>query len=132
MLDLGGIPLHAERRTMRDPLILGGGPCTQNPEPMALFVDALVTGDGEPSLPRICDLWLRIKEEYRDREGLKQGEAGRQQRAEALAQLAATMPCCYVPRFYEPEYCGGRVAALNRTRGDVPETIANVSPISSL
>ncbi|MCP5102742.1 MAG: hypothetical protein GY950_05165, partial [bacterium] len=40
-----------------------------------------------------------------------------------LAEIARQLPFCYVPRFYEPEYCDGRVIALNRTRNDVPETI---------
>ena len=64
MLDLGGIPLHGDERTMADPLVIGGGPCAQNPEPMAPFIDLFVTGDGEPSLPRICDMWLALKREF--------------------------------------------------------------------
>ena len=62
MLDLGGIPIHATERTLNDPLIVVGGPCTQNPEPVAPFIDIAVTGDGEPSLPIICDAWLRWKD----------------------------------------------------------------------
>ena len=62
MLDLGGIPIHAEERTAADPLIVAGGPCAQNPEPLAPFIDVFVTGDGEPSLPRICEVWRELKE----------------------------------------------------------------------
>jgi radical SAM superfamily enzyme YgiQ (UPF0313 family) len=51
MLDLGGIPLRGTNRTMADPLVIAGGPCAQNPEPVAPFIDVFVTGDGEPSLP---------------------------------------------------------------------------------
>jgi radical SAM family uncharacterized protein len=123
MLDLGRIPLHAQQRTMHDPLVIAGGPCGQNPEPLARFIDGLVTGDGEPSLPRICDLWLQQKDQLRQQQGLREGEAGRRQREQVLARMAAQFPFFYVPRFYEPEYCDGRLAALNRTRGDVPETI---------
>ena len=65
MLDLGRIPLHSEERTLDDPLILAGGPCAQNPEPLAPFIDVFVTGDGEPSLPEICDKWLDLKSRYR-------------------------------------------------------------------
>jgi radical SAM family uncharacterized protein len=122
MLDLGGIPLHSERRTMQDPLVIGGGPCAQNPEPLAPFIDVFVTGDGEPSLPRICQLWLELKEEAR-REGLSDGLAGMRQRERALAHVASSLPFCYVPRFYEPEYCEGKFIGLNRIRQDVPETI---------
>ncbi|MEM8678899.1 MAG: TIGR03960 family B12-binding radical SAM protein [Planctomycetota bacterium] len=123
MLDLGRIPLHNSERTLKDPLIIGGGPCTQNPEPMAEFIDVFVTGDGEPSLPLICDKWMEVREELATREGLADGEQGQRQRQEALAQIAITLPFCYVPCFYEPEYRAGRYVALNRTRSDVPETI---------
>ncbi|RMF44356.1 MAG: TIGR03960 family B12-binding radical SAM protein [Planctomycetota bacterium] len=123
MLDLGGIPLRARQRTMADPLILAGGPCAQNPEPMAEFIDCFVTGDGEPALPVICDLWLELREAAREKGGWLQGEAGRQQRTEALAEIARRLPYAYVPRFYEPEYQDGRIVALNRLRSDVPETI---------
>ena len=123
MLDLGGIPLHAERRTLSDPLVIAGGPCAQNPEPMAQFIDLFVTGDGEPSLPAICSRWL----ELRDREWADNGhlsdELGQQQRAEVLAAIARELPFCYVPRFYHPEYHEGRQVRLNRVRVDVPETI---------
>ena len=52
------------------------------------------------------------------------GAEGRRQRAEALAIVAKTIESAYVPRFYQPEYANGRIVALNRTRDDVPETIA--------
>ncbi len=119
MLDLADIPLHTSDRTMEHPLVIAGGPCAQNPEPMAPFIDVFVTGDGEPSLPRICDLWLQLKTEL----GTGQGRGGAQQREEALLQLAAQYPFCYVPRFYEPEYRQGRQVALNRLRPEVGETI---------
>jgi len=122
MLDLGGIPLRSTGRTMSDPLIIAGGPCAQNPEPIAPFIDLFVSGDGEPSLPAICDLWLQLKEDCAS-DGLQQGRAGEAQREEALAEIARTLPFCYVPRFYEPEYQDGRQVALNRLRTDVPETI---------
>ena len=123
MLDLGGIPIRANKRTMADPLILAGGPCAQNPESMAEFIDVFVTGDGEPALPLICDLWLELRNAAKENGGWLQGEAGVKQREEALAELATRLPFAYVPRFYEPEYRDGRIIALNRSRGDVPETI---------
>ncbi|MCA9166330.1 MAG: TIGR03960 family B12-binding radical SAM protein [Planctomycetales bacterium] len=131
MLDLGGIPLRAEDRTLADPLILAGGPCAQNPEPMAKFIDAFVTGDGEPSLPEICQNWLKFRQQLIDSEGLADGEAGQRQRAEVLAQLAASVTYCYVPRFYEPEYNDGRFIGFRVTRDDVPDTI-QPSVITSL
>lgn len=124
MLDLGGIPLHAAERTMADPLVIAGGPCAQNPEPLAAFIDLFVSGDGEPALPLICQWWLELKEQCRTRSGFATGAAGRAEREEMLAQLAAKLPFAYAPRFYEPEYyADGTLAALNRTRSEVPETI---------
>ncbi len=125
MIDLGGIPLEAADRTMADPLVLGGGPCCQNPEPMAEYFDVMITGDGEPVLPLVCDLWLELKNKVRLEDGsFATGEVGRKQREDALAIVAQKIESAYVPRFYQPEYAGGRIAALNRTRTDVPETIA--------
>ncbi|MCA9134556.1 MAG: hypothetical protein KDA45_15410, partial [Planctomycetales bacterium] len=76
MLDLGGIPLRTSQRTMADPLVIAGGPCAQNPEPMAEFIDCFVIGDGEPALPQICDLWLELRNAARERGGWLGGEAG--------------------------------------------------------
>jgi len=122
MLDLGGIPLRSQSRTLNDPLIVAGGPCAQNPEPIAPFIDVFVTGDGEPSLPVICDLWMELKQQFQLAQDVSP-EVSRRQREEALVVLAQRLPFAYVPRFYEPEYRDGRFAALNRTRCDVPETI---------
>ena len=47
ILDLSGIPLHATQRTEDDPIIIGGGPCTYNPEPIADFFDIFYMGEGE-------------------------------------------------------------------------------------
>jgi len=120
ILDLGRIPLHGEQRSMADPLVIAGGPCAQNPEPMAPFIDVFVTGDGEPSLPKICDLWLDLKAKCRTGGGvaagdlgagdLAAGDAGREERERMLAHLAAALPFCYVPRFYGPEPPGDGAA----------------------
>jgi radical SAM family uncharacterized protein len=89
MLDLGGIPLSAAQRTLDHPLVIAGGPCAFNPEPMAEFIDLFVLGDGEEMLPRVCQAWI----ELRDRLG---------NRDEALVRLAAELPHVYAPRFYAP------------------------------
>ncbi len=107
MLNLGGIPLTAESRSMADPLILAGGPCAANPEPMARFIDAFILGDGEDALPAACDLWLELR-----RTGLD--------RTAALARLAAALPYVYVPRFYEPQFDDqGRPAGLRPLRDNL-------------
>ena len=111
MLELAGIPLAAEERTLEHPLVIAGGPCVVNPEPMARFIDLFVLGDGEESLPEVCDGWLRLKQSGGDRETI-------------LAQMAARLPYVYVPRFYRPQYdAGGRPAAVRPVRPDVPEAI---------
>ncbi len=110
---------------MADPLLLAGGPCCQNPEPMADYFDVMVIGDGEPVLPTICDLWLGLRDQYRRGDGsFASGKEGRWQREQALAEIAKGIESAYVPRFYTPEYAAGRIAVMNRTRPDVPETIA--------
>src|SRR5262249_54987363 len=112
MLDLGGIPLHARDRTMQHPLIIAGGPGAQNPEILAPFVDLFIIGDGEESLPWVMD------------KGRTAREKGRSP-LEAIAEIAGSTTWAYAPAFYEPEYhADGTLAALNRTRSDVPREIS--------
>jgi radical SAM family uncharacterized protein len=124
VLDLGGIPRHNDARTLRHPLIIAGGPCAQNPEPIAPFVDVYVTGDGEPSLPLLCDLWLELKEAALADGRLLDGPAGRRQREELLVEVARRVPFAYVPSLYEPEYSrDGRFLGLHPRFDGVPTTI---------
>jgi radical SAM family uncharacterized protein len=112
MLDLGGIPLHSKDRTLAHPLVIAGGPGAQNPEPLAPFIDLFVIGDGEESLPWIMEKWMSLK------------ERGDKSREDILAELAGGTDWAYVPRFYEPEYhADGTIAAIHRTRSDVPRDI---------
>ncbi|MGA3085652.1 MAG: TIGR03960 family B12-binding radical SAM protein [Thermodesulfobacteriota bacterium] len=83
MLALGGIPIWAVERKDGDPVVIAGGPCTFNPEPMAGFFDALVIGDGEEVIQEICTVWLNWKKAGRGRQAL-------------LASLAE-LPGVYVP-----------------------------------
>lgn len=117
MLELGGIPLLSADRTFDHPLVIAGGPGAQNPEILAPFVDLFVIGDGEESLPWLMDQWMSRKEQAR-RSG------SRLSRVEALAEIAGSTDWAYVPAFYEPEYhADGTIAAVNRTRSDVPKSI---------
>ena len=84
MLDLGGIPLHAEDRGPDDTLVIAGGPGGQNPELLAPFIDLFVIGDGEPSLPVVCDLWRELKGS-----GLSRDEKLAQDRGQRLLGLRA-------------------------------------------
>ncbi|WP_165230358.1 TIGR03960 family B12-binding radical SAM protein [Aquisphaera insulae] len=111
MLDLGGIRLRAEDRGPEDTLVLAGGPGGQNPELLAPFIDLFVIGDGEPSLPVVCELWTGMKGTGLSRE-------------EKLARIAAECPWAYVPRFYEPIYGeNGTIVEIRRLREDVPASI---------
>jgi radical SAM family uncharacterized protein/radical SAM-linked protein len=86
MLDLGGIPLRAAARGEDDPLVIAGGPTATHPEPLALFVDAIVIGDGEERATEIALTWTALK-----RQGLPRAE-----RLRALAALAGV----YVPSLF--------------------------------
>jgi radical SAM family uncharacterized protein/radical SAM-linked protein len=66
MLDLAGIPLLAAERDSRYPLIIAGGPCAFNPEPLAEFIDIFVIGDGEEIITEIVDCYKIHKEKKRD------------------------------------------------------------------
>jgi len=111
MLDLGGIALHAEDRGPDDTLVIAGGPGGQNPEMLAPFVDLFVMGDGEPSLPVVCDLWREMKGSGLSRE-------------DKLARIASEAPWAYVPRFYQPVYADdGTIRDIERLREDVPAAI---------
>ena len=61
MLDLGKIPVHAKERGENDPLVIAGGPCACNPEPIADFVDLITLGEGEEVLGEIIDLYKACK-----------------------------------------------------------------------
>src|SRR4029077_367690 len=112
MLDLGKIALHAEDRGPDDTLVIAGGPGAQNPELLAPYVDLFVIGDGEPSLPLVCELWKAVKSE---RSLSPHGK---------LARIAGAVNWAYVPRFYEPRYHDdGTIADIVRLRDDVPAAI---------
>ena len=66
MLDLGGVSLFAEQRREKDPFVIGGGPCTCNPEPVAAFFDAIVVGDGEGVILQMTDAWKDWRQSGRD------------------------------------------------------------------
>src|SRR5216683_8033410 len=112
MLDLGGIPVHSNDRTLDHPLVIAGGPGAQNPEILAPFVDLFVIGDGEESLPWLMDKWMTLKEKRT------------QSREDILAEIVGSTDWAYAPIFYEPEYhADGTIATVNRTRSDVPKEI---------
>ncbi len=112
LLDLGEVPLHAAERTAADPLVVAGGHCAYNPEPLADFVDAFVLGDGEEVVGEVTDVlgpWLADPAAVRDRRAV-------------LCDLAR-IEGVYVPALYEPRYEGGRLVAVEPVVPDVPERI---------
>ncbi|VTS00410.1 TIGR03960 family B12-binding radical SAM protein [Tuwongella immobilis] len=112
MLDLGGVPMWVKDRTLEHPLVIAGGPGAQNPEILAPFVDLFVIGDGEESLPHIMQMWMDLK------------QAGNLSREDILAAIVRSVNWAYAPQFYEPEYHpDGTIAAMHRTRSDVPKEI---------
>lgn len=95
VLDLGGVPVLAAERSGNDPIVIGGGPCAFNPEPMADFFDAFVIGDGEEALRELLDLFATLPDELR-REA--RDNVGRRELLARLAQIEGF----YVPSAYEP------------------------------
>ena len=96
MLDLAGLPLRQAERRDGDPLILAGGPCASNPEPMAAFMDAYLLGDAEEALPEILAL---IEEE--------KARGGDHPRRRLLWRLATEVAGVYVPSLYAVPQGGG-------------------------
>ena len=116
MLDLGGVPHFSSDRLVTDPLVIAGGPGAQNPELLAPFVDLFIIGDGEESLPWVMDQWVTLKER-----AIRDGDFSYRRRLEMLAAIVVQTSWAYAPVFYEPEYhADGTIAAVNRTRSDVP------------
>ena len=90
ILDLSHIPLHASDRTEEDPIVIGGGPCAYNPEPLAEFFDIFYIGEGETVYDELLDTY---------KEWMKSGAS----RKEFLRQ-AARIEGLYVPQFYDVTY----------------------------
>ncbi len=112
MLELGRIPLWARERGENDPLVIGGGPCSYNPEPVADFFDLFNIGEGEELLPEIVELYITMREE------------GSYTREAFLHRAAATIPGVYVPSLYDVTYnADGTVRAYTPRYPDVPATV---------
>lgn len=110
ILELSGIPIWARDRTLEDPIVFGGGPCSYNPEPIADFFDVFYIGEGETRFDDVFELYKQLK---------KQGVA----REELLYQIAK-IPGMYVPSMYKVDYKeDGTIASFEPVREDVPETI---------
>jgi radical SAM family uncharacterized protein len=110
MLDLSGIPVLAAERGDADPIVIGGGPCTANPEPLADFFDVVLIGDAEEALPVFLEKVAATK-------GLP--------RRERLLAFAAC-PGIYAPSLYDVVYDGDRVVSTRPNAPGVPEKVNRV------
>ena len=89
VLDMGGIPVRSADRTEAHPMVMAGGPCAYNPEPLADFIDLFLLGEGEESLPELVELY-----------GKMDGKRNRR----AFLEAAATLEGVYVPSLYDVTY----------------------------
>ena len=112
MLELAQIPLRSRDRGEDAPIVIGGGPCSFNPEPVADFFDLFNIGEGENMLPAIVELYIRMRDE------------GSYSRAAFLREAARSIPGVYVPSLYEVSYNeDGTIRAYTPLYDDVPRTV---------
>ena len=110
ILDLSGIPLHTEDRTWDDPIVIAGGPCAFNPEPLYRFIDAFSIGDGEISTLETIEV-------------VKQCKAEGVSRQECLRRLSK-LRGVYVPSLYEVTYNeDGTLKSFDPIEEGVPRTV---------
>ena len=111
VLELAGIPLTAAERGEDYPIVIGGGPCAVNPEPIAEFFDLFNIGEGEEMLPEIVALYVKMK------------EAGASKK-EFLLEAARQIPGVYVPSLYDVEYNeDGTVKSYTPNAEGVPTSV---------
>lgn len=94
LLELGGIPFQARLRDQRYPLIIAGGPCCVNPEPMAEFFDFFLIGEAEEAIVEIIELYRQYKEKFRSQ---------KIEKSDLLFKFSQ-IPGVYVPSLYEVGY----------------------------
>ncbi len=110
MLDLAELPVKAKDRTALSPIVIGGGPCVCNPEPIAEFFDMFILGEGEEVNLEVYDLYVEMK---------KKG-ASKTEFLEAAAKIEGV----YVPAFYDVAYeDDGRVKSFTPNNSNASPTI---------
>lgn len=110
ILDLAQIPLNAADRGEDCPIVIGGGPCTYNPEPIADFFDLFYIGEGETQYRNLLNLYKECREQ----------KVGRKE----FLRRAAKVPGMYVPAFYEVSYHeDGTIRSFLPTEDGIPEKI---------
>ena len=112
MLHLAQIPVLASERNDSHPIVIAGGSCVLNPEPMADFIDLFVIGDGEEAL-------LELLDSFRNWKGQGNGASKK-----GLLTQMATIPGIYVPSLYQVEYqTDGRLKSITPTVAQAKPTI---------
>jgi len=112
MLSLAKLPLRTCDRGENDPIIVGGGPCAYNPEPIADFFDLFNIGEGEDMLPEIVRLYIKMKDD------------GTYTRQAFLHEAAKTIRGVYVPSLYEVSYNeDGTIKAYTPIYDDIPTRV---------
>ncbi len=110
ILDLSQIPLHASERTWEHPIVIGGGPCAYNPEPIAEFFDLFYIGEGEVVYDQLIDTYKASR--------------ARGDSREQFLKLAAQIPGIYVPSLYEAAYNeDGTLKSFLPTCPEAPEKV---------
>jgi len=94
ILDLGFIPLEANLRDCTFPLVIGGGPCALNPEPIHEFFDIFLIGEAEDAIARIVEIYRQYQDKFKSSKMDKQ----------ELLRIFARLPGIYVPSLYEVTY----------------------------
>jgi radical SAM family uncharacterized protein len=113
LLDLAGIPLRSAARGPGDPLVVAGGPCAVNPEPLADFVDVVILGDAEEAVLALADAVRAAK------------AGGKPDREALLRSVAAKVPGAYVPALYDVAYrADGAVQAVTPRVPEAPARVA--------
>lgn len=110
VLDLSQITIHAADRTEDEPIVIGGGPCSYNPEPIADFFDLFYIGEGETQYDALMNLYRKCKAEGKSRK--------------EFLKLAGALDGMYCPQFYEAEYKeDGTIARFYPKEEGLPQTI---------
>jgi radical SAM family uncharacterized protein len=112
MVDLAGVPVRSAERRPEHPLIVAGGHCTYNPEPIADFLDIVVLGDGEEVITEINEVVREWKKSGRT-------EGSREHVLRELSHIVGV----YVPSMYDVTYEGANLVAVTPRYSDVPERV---------
>lgn len=113
ILELSGISYYSKDREEDDPIVIGGGPCVYNPEPIADFFDMFYIGEGETKYRELLDLYKDCKEK-----GLKRAE---------FLHLASHIEGIYVPSLYDVKYNDdGTICSMEPIYDDVPKKVKKV------